>query len=195
MGAAGGPRATVEALGAYAGLGGRAMTSTAWEVDPLCHPPSAANKLVIAPGLLTGTTAAVSGRHLGVAAARGVHEGRTSNEVLQVRIRLLLQQEPDEIQLALAACPLQRGPAAPIYRSAGADQHLGDFPVALLRGDAQGSVTRRRGAVEGRASGQEVLHQLTRASAHRRDECVLALAVGRARVGVRPAPSLLPSSS
>jgi len=64
MGAAGGPRATVEALGAYAGLGGRAMTSSvvAREVDPLCHPLSAANKLVIAPGLLTGTTASVSGR-------------------------------------------------------------------------------------------------------------------------------------
>jgi aldehyde:ferredoxin oxidoreductase len=64
MGAAGGPRAKVEPLGAYAGLGGRAMTSTvvAREVDPRCHPLSAANKLVIAPGMLTGTSAAVSGR-------------------------------------------------------------------------------------------------------------------------------------
>ena len=32
------------------------------EVDPLCHPLSAANKLVFAPGLLTGTAASTSGR-------------------------------------------------------------------------------------------------------------------------------------
>jgi aldehyde:ferredoxin oxidoreductase len=45
-------------------LGGRAMTSTivAAEVPPRCHPLSPANKLVIAPGLLAGTTAPCSGR-------------------------------------------------------------------------------------------------------------------------------------
>jgi aldehyde:ferredoxin oxidoreductase len=64
MGAAGGPKAKVEPVGAYAGLGGRGLTSyiVANEVDPLCHPLSAANKLVIAPGLLTGTSASTSGR-------------------------------------------------------------------------------------------------------------------------------------
>ncbi len=64
MGADGGPRATETPLGEYAGLGGRAMTSTivAKEVPPLCHPLGGANKLVIAPGLLSGTTAAMSGR-------------------------------------------------------------------------------------------------------------------------------------
>ena len=64
MGAAGGPAVTTEAMGAYAGLGGRAMTSTvvAKEVPPTCHPLSAANKLVIAPGLLSGSAAAISGR-------------------------------------------------------------------------------------------------------------------------------------
>jgi aldehyde:ferredoxin oxidoreductase len=64
MGAAGGPKAKVEPVGAYAGLGGRGMTSVivAKEVDPLCHPLSAANKLVLAPGLLTGTAASTSGR-------------------------------------------------------------------------------------------------------------------------------------
>jgi len=48
----------------YAGLGGRALTSTivATEVPPLCHPLSASNKLVFAPGLLSGTTAPCSGR-------------------------------------------------------------------------------------------------------------------------------------
>ncbi|MFZ0132226.1 MAG: aldehyde ferredoxin oxidoreductase N-terminal domain-containing protein, partial [Desulfobacterales bacterium] len=58
MGAAGGPQAATEPLGDYAGLGGRALTSAmiAKEVPPLCHPLGADNKLVIAPGLLSGTT-------------------------------------------------------------------------------------------------------------------------------------------
>ena len=48
----------------YAGLGGRALTSAVVnaEVPPLCHPLSEDNKLVIAPGLLSGTAAACSGR-------------------------------------------------------------------------------------------------------------------------------------
>jgi len=64
MGAEGGPKATEEPLGEYAGLGGRALTSAmiSKEVDPLCHPLGENNKLVIAPGLLSGTTAAMSGR-------------------------------------------------------------------------------------------------------------------------------------
>jgi aldehyde:ferredoxin oxidoreductase len=63
-GAEGGPQVTVEGLGAYAGLGGRAMTSTviAKEVPPTCHPLSAENKLVIAPGMLSGSLGAMSGR-------------------------------------------------------------------------------------------------------------------------------------
>ncbi len=45
-------------------LGGRALTSAvvAAEVPPRAHPLSAENKLVLAPGILTGTTAACSGR-------------------------------------------------------------------------------------------------------------------------------------
>jgi len=64
MGAEGGPRSVVEAMGAYAGLGGRAMSSlvVAAEVDPQCHPLSAGNKLVFAPGMLTGSSASTSGR-------------------------------------------------------------------------------------------------------------------------------------
>ena len=64
MGAAGGPEIKTEPLGDYAGLGGRGMTSAivAKEVPPTCHPLSADNKLVIAPGLLSGTIAAMSGR-------------------------------------------------------------------------------------------------------------------------------------
>jgi len=58
------PVCTETPLGDYAGLGGRAMTSTiiSKEVPPMCHPLGADNKLVIAPGLLSGTSAAMSGR-------------------------------------------------------------------------------------------------------------------------------------
>lgn len=53
-----------EDLAGLAGLGGRALTSriVATEVPATCHPLSAANKLVIAGGVLAGTTAANSGR-------------------------------------------------------------------------------------------------------------------------------------
>jgi len=56
---------TVEDVPAeWAGLGGRALTSTivATEVDAECHPLGQFNKLVFAPGLLSGTAAAQSGR-------------------------------------------------------------------------------------------------------------------------------------
>jgi aldehyde:ferredoxin oxidoreductase len=64
MGAEGGPEIKTEPLGDYAGLGGRAMTSAivAKEVPPLCHPLGEDNKLVIAPGMLSGSVAAMSGR-------------------------------------------------------------------------------------------------------------------------------------
>jgi aldehyde:ferredoxin oxidoreductase len=64
MSAEGGPEIKTEPLGNYAGLGGRAMTSgvVAKEVPPSCHPLSEDNKLVIAPGMLSGSVAAMSGR-------------------------------------------------------------------------------------------------------------------------------------
>jgi aldehyde:ferredoxin oxidoreductase len=48
----------------WVGLGGRGLTSTivAAEVPPTCHPLGPNNKLVFAPGLLSGTPAASSGR-------------------------------------------------------------------------------------------------------------------------------------
>lgn len=49
---------------AWQGFGGRALTSAvvAAEVPPTCHPLGKYNKLVFAPGLLSGTRAANSGR-------------------------------------------------------------------------------------------------------------------------------------
>ena len=48
----------------YAGLAGRALTSNfvADEVKPTCHPLGKNNKLIFAPGFLSGTSAANSGR-------------------------------------------------------------------------------------------------------------------------------------
>lgn len=48
----------------YRYLGGRGLTSTIIydEVDPLCHPLGPNNKLVFAPGIITGTNAPTSGR-------------------------------------------------------------------------------------------------------------------------------------
>jgi aldehyde:ferredoxin oxidoreductase len=48
----------------YKSLAGRGLTSTMIhdEVDPTCHPLGPNNKLVFAPGIVTGTNAATSGR-------------------------------------------------------------------------------------------------------------------------------------
>jgi len=48
----------------WAGHGGRGLTSTivAAEVPPTCHPLGSKNKLIFAPGLLSGTAASNSGR-------------------------------------------------------------------------------------------------------------------------------------
>ncbi len=58
------PTPSVEPLGDYSGLGGRGLTSMIInkEVPANCHPLGPENKLVIAPGLLSGTIAACSGR-------------------------------------------------------------------------------------------------------------------------------------
>ena len=48
----------------YVGLGGRALTSNFVndEVKPTCHPLGKNNKIIFAPGLLSGTAAPNSGR-------------------------------------------------------------------------------------------------------------------------------------
>lgn len=93
MGAAGGPKAVVSPAGEYAGMGGRALTSimVAKEVPPLCHPLGADNKLVIAPGMLSGTIAAMSGR-LSIGAKSpltgGIKEANAGGQPAQVLARL-----------------------------------------------------------------------------------------------------------
>ncbi len=93
MGAKGGPKSSVESLGNYSGFGGRGMTSAivSKEVPPLCHPLGAENKLVIAPGLLSGTIAAMSGR-LSVGCKSpltgGIKEANSGGQAAQVLARL-----------------------------------------------------------------------------------------------------------
>jgi aldehyde:ferredoxin oxidoreductase len=93
MGPDGEPKATEGKIGEYAGLGGRALTSAivAKEVPPLCHPLGENNKLVIAPGLLSGTAAAMSGR-LSVGCKSpltgGIKEANSGGQASQMLARL-----------------------------------------------------------------------------------------------------------
>jgi aldehyde:ferredoxin oxidoreductase len=93
MGAAGGPKFTQEPIADYAGLGGRALTSTlvGKEVPPSCHPLGGDNKLVIAPGLLSGSAAAMSGRiSVGCKSplTGGIKESNSGGQGAQVLARL-----------------------------------------------------------------------------------------------------------
>lgn len=93
MGANGEPKVSESPLGDYAGLGGRGLTSAivSKEVPPLCHPLGSENKLVIAPGMLSGTIAAMSGR-LSVGCKSpltgGIKEANAGGQASQVLFRL-----------------------------------------------------------------------------------------------------------
>lgn len=93
MSASGGPQSSVEEAGEFTALGGRATTSTiiANEVPPDCHPLSAENKLVIAPGMLSGSAAAISGRiSVGCKSplTGGIKESNAGGQAAQVLARL-----------------------------------------------------------------------------------------------------------
>ena len=93
VGAAGEPKVTTESLGDYAGLGGRGLTSAiiATEVPADAHPLGPENKVVIAPGLLSGTAAAMSGR-LSVGCKSpltgGIKEANSGGQAAQLLARL-----------------------------------------------------------------------------------------------------------
>lgn len=86
-------------------LGGRALTSAivAKEVDPTCHPLGRKNKLVFAPGLLSGTMAANSGR-LSVGAKSpltgGIKEsnsgGTAAQRLAKLRVKALIVEDIPE---------------------------------------------------------------------------------------------------
>jgi aldehyde:ferredoxin oxidoreductase len=93
MGADGGPKISKGPIGEYSGMAGRGLTSSiiSKEVDPQCHPLSAENKIVIAPGLLSGTVAAMSGR-LSVGCKSpltgGIKEANSGGQAAQVLGRM-----------------------------------------------------------------------------------------------------------
>ena len=93
VGAPGGPKISEESIGDYAGLGGRGLTSAiiATEVPADSHPLGPENKLVIAPGLLSGTAAAVGGR-LSVGCKSpltgGIKEANSGGQGAQILARL-----------------------------------------------------------------------------------------------------------
>ncbi len=93
VGAPGGPKAVPTPVGDYAGLGGRGLTSAiiATEVPADAHPLGPENKLVIAPGLLSGTAAAMSGR-LSVGCKSpltgGIKEANSGGQASQLLARL-----------------------------------------------------------------------------------------------------------
>jgi aldehyde:ferredoxin oxidoreductase len=77
----------------WAGLGGRGLTSAivAREVPPTCHPLGPNNKLVFAPGLLSGTSASNSGRlSLGAKSplTGGIKESNVGGTAAQMFARL-----------------------------------------------------------------------------------------------------------
>jgi len=90
----------------YRKLGGRALTSAivAAEVPPTCHPLSAANRLVVAPGLLSGGISPGSGR-LSVGAKSpltgGIKEANSGGTAAQALGRLgiaaiVLEDQPED---------------------------------------------------------------------------------------------------
>ncbi|MDY6837751.1 MAG: aldehyde ferredoxin oxidoreductase C-terminal domain-containing protein [Thermodesulfobacteriota bacterium] len=94
-----------------AGLGGRGLTSKMIldEVPPTCHPLSKENKLIIAPGLLSGTAAANSGR-ISVGAKSpltgGIKEsnsgGLASQKLAKLGIKaIILEDKPEEAGFSL----------------------------------------------------------------------------------------------
>jgi aldehyde:ferredoxin oxidoreductase len=93
VGAQGGPKVSETPLGDYAGFGGRALTSAivSREVPALCHALGGENKLVIAPGLLSGTGAAMSSRiSVGCKSplTGGIKEANAGGQPSQVLARL-----------------------------------------------------------------------------------------------------------
>ena len=87
------PSFVTEKMDAYAGLGGRNLTSkiVATEVPADCHPLGPENKLVIAPGLLSGTAASMSGRiSVGCKSplTGGIKEANAGGQAAQTMARL-----------------------------------------------------------------------------------------------------------
>lgn len=109
MGGSSGPEISITDMGEYEGLGGRALTSAviSREVPADCHPLGAENKLVIAPGLLSGSAGSMTGRiSVGCKSplTGGIKESNAGGQPAQVLARLgyaaiVLEGKPSDNKL------------------------------------------------------------------------------------------------
>jgi aldehyde:ferredoxin oxidoreductase len=146
-----------EVPAAYKNLGGRGMTSTIVhdEVPPLCHPLGPNNKLVFAPGIVTGTAAPTSAR-ISVGAKSpltgGIKESNAGSAwpqhlaFLQIKA-LVVEGQPKEKGKYWMACITWDAKAAkPKVEFFAADQYKGEdlyevFPKVFKRFGAAIAIT------------------------------------------------------
>ena len=106
VGANDGNKYTIESLGEYSGLAGRAMTSTviAKEVPAKCFPLGEKNKIVFSPGFLSGSSAIQAGRFsVGCKSplTGGIKEANSGGQAPKAMARLgyaavILEGKPDD---------------------------------------------------------------------------------------------------
>jgi aldehyde:ferredoxin oxidoreductase len=125
-----------EVPGAYKDLGGRGMTSTLVhdEVPPLCHPLGPNNKLVFAPGIVTGTAAPTSAR-ISVGAksplTRGIKESNAGSvwaqyiALLQIKALVVEGQPKEKGKTWAAYVSWDRKAGKPKVEFLAADRHKG----------------------------------------------------------------------
>jgi aldehyde:ferredoxin oxidoreductase len=120
---------------AYAELAGRGLTSTIVhdEVDPTCHPLGPNNKLVLSPGIVTGTAAPTSARiSVGCKSplTGGIKEANAGTSFGQGMARmglraLVVEGQPAEKGWWLAHVTWDKGAEAPAVEFMPADEYAG----------------------------------------------------------------------
>lgn len=121
---------------AYKYLGGRGLTSTIVhdEVDPMCHPLGPNNKLVFAPGIVTGSTAPTSAR-ISVGAksplTRGIKEANAGSgwppalASMGIRALVVEGQPKEKDKFWMAYVTWDEGRGQPSVEFLPADEYVG----------------------------------------------------------------------
>jgi aldehyde:ferredoxin oxidoreductase len=121
---------------AYKDLGGRGLTSTLVrdEVPPLCHPLGPNNKLVFAPGIVTGTIASTSARISAGAKSPltgGIKESNAGSSwaqylaVLQIKAMVVEGQPNEKGKYWMARLTWDAGTGKPKVEFSPADEYTG----------------------------------------------------------------------
>ena len=120
----------------YRNLGGRGLTSTMVhdEVPPLCHPLGPNNKLVFAPGMVTGTAASTSAR-LSVGGKSpltgGIKESNAGTSwaqylaLLQIKAMVVEGQPKEKGKYWMAYLTWDAGVGKPKVEFSAADEYVG----------------------------------------------------------------------